>query len=206
MRIALALASVSLALASTARADGVYFTQNVGVGNASGELESMVGRTLRTRAGLGARVGYLAIEGWLAAHVQAERVNNEIPMIGGDPPPGRADLEQYGVDVKAIAPLHRTRDITAEGYLRLGAGIVSGTGELDDQRGYQLGAGGGLQIRGRVRVLGFLWGPLFFLNKGPKITAALFVDHGHEWVVIERGAIEARLSALTIGFAVGSSF
>jgi hypothetical protein len=59
-----------------------------------------------------------------------------------------------------------------------------------------------------VRALGFLWGPLFFVKRGPKVTAAMFVDHGTELVRLKMAGdrISPRVDHLTLGFAVGQSF
>jgi hypothetical protein len=46
---------------------------------------------------------------------------------------------------------------------------VTANGELDGYGGFGLGVGGGVQLRGSVRALGFLWGPLFFVERGPKV-------------------------------------
>ena len=50
------------------------------------------------------------------------------------------------------------------------------------------------RLRARVRALGFLWGPLFFVNRGPKVTAALFAERGTELVRLDKLG-EPRLSA-----------
>lgn len=71
-----------------------------------------------------------------------------------------------------------------------------------------LAAGGGLQLRGRVRALGFIWTPLFFVKRGPHVTGALFVDYGYERLDLTRADRELLVKAnhLVMGFAVGSAF
>ena len=41
--------------------------------------------------------------------------------------------------------------------------------------GRGLGVGAGIQLKGKVPAIGFLFFPLFFADWGPKVTAALFV-------------------------------
>lgn len=198
-----------VALVPTAHADGVYFSQSVGIGSATGELEPTVGRAMRTRASLGARVRWLAIESWVTSDTQLDRDGGFRGIIGGEPAAGRSDLAHYGVDLKAMLPLQRTRDVAVEGYVRAGASLVSATGMLEGYAGQGLGAGVGFQLRGRVRALGFLWGPLFFVNRGPKVTAALFAERGTELVRLDKlgePRLSARVDHTTLGFAVGSTF
>jgi hypothetical protein len=199
-----ALAAVALSAAS-ARADGVYFSQAIGIGDSS---QPTIGRAIHARASIGARVRWLAVEPWVTSDTQFSREGAWRGLIGGDPADGYSDLAQYGVDVKAIVPLHRTQSSLVEGYLRGGGSIASATGALDGYRGYGLGGAAGFQVRGRVRALGFLWGPLFFVNRGPRVTGALFVEHGEQLVELSMGSsrVSTRVGHTTLGFAVGSSF
>jgi len=195
--------AVFAVLASTAaRADGVYFTQTVGLSHAS---ESTFGRPLQTRAGFGARVRYLAIEAWMSSDTQLSREGAWL-FVGGEPKM-KSDLDSYGVTARAIAPVHRTAKATVEAYARGNLGLAKATGELDGYRGPLAGLGGGLQIRGSVRALGFAWGPLFWLDRGPRVTAALFLDAGYDLVELHgERTIRTGLVRTTLGFAVGSSF
>jgi hypothetical protein len=195
---------MTLLLARMAHAEGVYFSQTVGVGHAD---EPSIGRALRTRASIGARVRWLAVETWVASNTRPAREDAAILFVGGEPRAG-SDLASYGVATRAIAPLHRTRDLIVEGYLRANAGVATATGELAGFGGHTFGGGGGFQIRGRVRALGFAWAPLFFVERGPHVTGALFVDTGLERVTLRAGerSLAANVSQLAIGFAVGSTF
>jgi len=192
-------------LASTvARADdGVYFTQTVGLSHAS---EATFGRPLQTRAGFGARVRYLAVEAWMSSDTQLARDGSWLYFVGGEPKM-KSDLDSYGVTARAIAPVHRTAKATVEAYARGDLGLAKATGELDGYRGPLAGLGGGLQIRGSVRALGSAWGPLFWLDRGPRVTAALFLDAGYDLVELHgERTIRTGLVRTTLGFAVGSSF
>lgn len=140
-----------------------------------------------------------------------DRARGCVPRLrGGEPADGRADLELYGFALRAIAPLYRARSgERIEGYLRVGPSIVSGTGMLDSYRGLGVGASAGVQLTGKVRALGFLWAPLFFMKKGPKVSGSLFLDQGWDFVRLERDGedtIRARVGHVSIGFAVGSTF
>lgn len=213
-RITTSISIALAAMAAPARAeDGVYFSQSLGVAMAKGALAPTVGNSIESRLSLGARTRWLAIEGWVMSNLQTDREGAFRGFAGGEPADGRADLEYYGFAVRAIAPLYRAATgERLEGYLRVGPSIVTGTGMLDSYRGVGLGASAGVQLTGKVRALGFLWAPLFFVKKGPKVTGSLFLDQGWDFVRLERdGAseakpIRARVGHVSVGFAVGSTF
>ena len=72
-----------------------------------------------------------------------------------------------------------------------------------------IGAGTGIQISGRVRLLGFLWAPLFWLHKGPKVTGALFLDEGVDYSHLTAGTsapVDAPIVSTNVGFAIGQDF
>lgn len=188
--------------------EGVYFAESFGVGQARGELASTVGNALQSKLAVGARVRWLALETWIQANMQTDREGAWKGLAGGEPADGRADLEQYGFSVKLIAPMYRAKDSLLEGYVRFGPSIVGATGMLESYRGTAFGASAGLQLKGQVRALGFLWAGFFFMKKGPKVTGALFLDQGWDWMKLSDGerTIRARVGHVTVGFAVGSSF
>jgi hypothetical protein len=198
------LATFAVLASTRAHADGVYFTQTVGLGRSS---DATFGRPLQTRAGFGARVRYLALEAWMSSDSQLSRDGAYLYFVGGEPAK-RSDLESYGVTTRAIAPVHRTDKATVEAYVRGNVGLATARGALDGYRGPLVGLGGGFQIRGRVRALGFAWGPLFFVNRGPRVTGALFVDAGYDVVDLRSGmqSVRTGIARTTLGFAVGSSF
>lgn len=200
MRLVLAI----VLTATTAHADGVYGSQMVGIGQADAP---QIGKTIQTRAGVGARIDSLAIEAWVASDTAPERDGAMLGFVGGEPRIG-SDLASYGVALRTIVPLHRTDTITVEGYTRIAAGVVAASGQLEGFGGSMLAAGGGLSLRGQVRALGFVWAPLFFLKRGPRVTGALFVDYGYERLDLARADRELLVKAnhLVMGFAVGSAF
>ena len=208
------IAALLAALAVPARADerpsGLYFSQSLGVGQAKGDLEPIVGNSIESRLTLGARLGWLAIEGFAESDVQTDREGALRGFIGGDPAPGRADLEMYGFAVRLIAPLYKSPNgEKLEGYVRFSPSVVTGTGVLEEHRGMGFGASAGIALTGKVRALGFLWAPLFFVKKGPKVTGSLFLDQGWDFVRLERDnmrTLNARVGHVSVGFAVGQTF
>lgn len=200
-----ALLVMLLLTSADARAeDGIYFHQTVGVGQAQ---DPLIDKTIQTRAGVGARVRWLALEAWAASDTQPARDGALFGIVGGEPKLG-TDLASYGMSTRLILPIHRTDTALLEGYARVGAGLVEATGQLDGFAGHTWIGGGGIQIKGRVRALGFAWGPLFFMKRGPRVTGALFVDYGYERMTLHGADREIRtgMSHLVMGFAVGSSF
>jgi hypothetical protein len=211
MRARTILLASLLAAQSTARADeGVYFSQSLGVAHARGGLEDTVGNAIESRLALGARIRWLAIEGWVQSNVQTDREGAFRGFVGGDPADGRADLEAYGFALRAIAPLYQAPGgEKIQGYLRFSPGIFAGTGMLEGYRGTGFGASAGIVLSGKVRALGFLWAPFLLMKKGPKITGSLFLDQGFDFVHMERAharTIRARVGHISVGFALGSTF
>jgi hypothetical protein len=206
MRAQVVLAA--LLTTSLAHADGVYFAESFGVGRARGALEPTVGNAIQSQLALGARIDWLAFEAFIGSNMQTDREGAFKGFAGGEPAEGRADLGSYGFAIAAYAPLHRTPNEILEGYVRVGPSIISGTGALDGYRGAGIGASAGIRISGRVRALGFLWAPLFFMKKGPKVTGSLFLDQGWDFVSLKRDdmpTIDARIGHVTIGFSIGTA-
>ena len=194
------------------RASGLYFSQSMGVGQAKGDLQTIVGNSIESRLTLGARLRWLAIEGFAESNVVTDRDGGRLAgFVGGDPADGKADLELYGFAVRLIAPLYQSPNgEKLEGYVRFSPSIVGGTGALEDFRGYGLGGSAGIALTGKVRALGFLWAPLFFVKRGPMVTGSLFIDTGWDFIRLERNdemqTLNARVGHVSVGFAVGQTF
>lgn len=195
------VACVVAGLAAPAAADGFYFTESFGGTRVSDELSAHMTSAFRLRVAVGLRHGRWAVEGWGGGHLTGggyleERSVHRNDSIGG-----------YGLDLKYLQPVSRHVEL----YLRGGASraIASGT-DLDGYAGRGLGLGAGAQLKGKVRALGFLAWPMFFVPVGPKVTAALWVDGGADFYRLRRGeggpSIDGKLTTLTVGFAVGSDF
>ena len=197
---------VLVALAGTARADGFYFTEGFGGSDVKDELGQYMSSAVRFQIAIGMRSGPWALETHLGAHI-----NVDAPVES----PGWLDsITTYGLDLKYIQPLV---DHNLEVYLRGGlayAQIDNGYGStLADYGGRGVDAGAGIQLKGKVRALGFLAWPFFFLNIGPKVTGAVWLDAGYSFFRLHRDgridttpAIDAQITTISGGFAVGSDF
>jgi hypothetical protein len=196
----------TLGAVGVARADtGVYLTESVGVGMSRDGLENVVAAPMHLRIGGGIRFGNIAIEPWMLTDLQTDREGAWRGFVGGEPAMGTADLTSYGVDGKYIFPI----DARLSAYVRGGPCLVDANGALAGYSGYGFGGGGGFQITGRVRALGFLWSPLFFVKKGPKVTGALYLDQGYDFYRLRSTngpPIDARIGHVSVGFALGSAF
>jgi hypothetical protein len=192
-----------LLVASTARADGYFYEQSYGISSARTEAMG-VGTALHLRLGFGVRVGKVALEPWMAGDLTFDRVGDTYG-IGGDPAMGHADLTGVGFDARYSESIGHALSI----YVRGGPRIGGGTGVLSRYGGPGIGAGTGIMISGRVRALGFLWAPLFWLHKGPKVIGALFLDQGVDYYHLTSGTsapIDAPIVSTNVGFAIGSDF
>lgn len=190
---------------SAARADGLYFTESFGVGIARGELRPYMGQPMHMRLAAGYRLRDFAVEPWIQSQMQLDRDGAFRGLIGGTPKEGSADLAGYGIDGKYILRL----DKVVSAYVRGGGSIMEANGALMGYRGHGLGFAYGLQISGKVRALGFLWTPLFFLDRGPKITGALYIDAGYDFYRLRSAGmpnIDARVGHVAMGFALGQTF
>ncbi len=197
--VALATAVRSLvilcALAATARADGFYFTEGAG----GVAIHDQVGHILRSagriRISLGDRVGPWAVEAWLAA------------TLPGTIDPMPTELDTWGLDLKRVEPLSQHLEV----YVRGTMSAAKGYGALEGFGGRGLGFGAGIALHGKVSPWGLLWAPLFFLvRKGPMIHGALWLDDGYEFYRLRSAehpwTLDAQMSHVTFGFALGSDF
>jgi len=203
--IVAALAAMIVASSASHAGNGLYVAESFGAGAANGPLHSVVGGALHVRIGLGMRFGHVAIEPWIASDLQTQRDGGFKGLIGGDPASGSADLELKGLDVKYIVALDRHMDV----FVRAGPLLADGNGALTGYHGAGVGVAGGAQLTGRVRALGFLWAPLFFLERGPMVTGALFLDAGYDATFLRMtgGApVHAGIAHVSIGFAIGTGF
>jgi hypothetical protein len=208
-RPACAAAAIFAALiARDARAgdgDGAYITESFGVATASGRSSAMIGTPLHLRLAIGMRLGNVAIEPWILSDLQIDRDGATLGIAGGDPRPGAADVNSKGLDAKYIVAV----DPHVAMFARGGPLVSDGTGALSGYHGRGIGVAAGAQLTGKVRALGFLWAPLFFLERGPMVTGALFVDAGYDFYFLRMPgapALDARVGHISLGFAVGSAF
>ena len=199
------IVALTCAAAPALADDGAYIAESFGVATGRGRLAAVVGGPLHLRIGLGMRFGHLAIEPWFLSDLQTDRVGAFKGIIGGEPAAGSADINAMGVDARYIVALDRRSAV----FVRAGPLVADGTGALAGYHGRGVGFAGGVQLTGKVRALGFLWSPLFFLPRGPMITGALFLDAGYDFYFLRAAggaAIDARIGHVSVGFAVGSAF
>lgn len=182
-------------MASTASADGFYYSEGVGGTRVHDELSAFMPDAVRIRVALGMRRKQWAYEAWVAANINT--------AVYGDSTP---DLTTGGLDIKYIQPVASHLEVYLRGSAMLGG--LDGS-NFNSFSGRGLGVGAGVQLKGKGSILGLLWWPLFFTNVGPKMTAALWLDSGYEFYRLHGDkptAIDAQLSTLTFGLAVGSDF
>ncbi len=209
MRLASGLALALLACAAgTAQADGAFYQQSYGISSARGDAAPMMGESLQLRIAVGWRFGQLQVGPWMGSHLAGERGENAWfwGTVAGEPVTGDSDIDSYGIDARYNAKV--TEHLSA--YVRGGPRYATkGKGMLDDYRGWGLGAGTGVALVGKVRALGFLAVPFFFMKKGPLVNATLFIDYNVEWHRLHgpgMSELSLPLVGTSIGFGAGSFF
>jgi outer membrane protein with beta-barrel domain len=212
MRAAL-VAVALLATAATARADGFYYSEAIGGARIKNQLGHLADSAFELRIGGGYRWGHFALEGFLqideaSSTSQYGNLPDAQPCCWSN---RHASIFSYGMDVKYIAPLGRHVEL----YLRGGPsyGHLRGLDLGEDYAGRGLEGGAGIQVKGKVPIIGLLFWPLFFTDLGPKMTGAIFLDDGYTFYRFHpRGdldagpAIDASIGHVSIGFAFGSDF
>lgn len=189
-------ALVLVASVGTARADGFYYSEGFGGTRVHDEMAAYLPDAFRIKVGIGMRHRQWAYEAWFAGNLNTDIYSDYNRQ---------SDLVSGGLDLKYIQPVASHLEV----YLRGSAMVGGGTQALEGWEGRGLGVGAGIQLKGKGSVLGLLWWPLFFTNIGPKMTAALWLDSGYEFYRLHGDkpvAIDAQLSTLTFGLAVGSDF
>ncbi len=205
-RAAITIAAFATA-GDAARADGFFYQQSYGVSSARGDDAGVIGESLALRIALGWRWGAFQLGPTFSGHLAWYRDDALFDFVGGVPEEGDSDLEVAGIDARYNGRLFRTISI----YVRGGPRWANGTeGVLDGASGFGVGAGTGVAITGKVRALGFVFVPLFFSNKGPMVTATLFVDNNVDWYRLRGGTSSMDVSlpivSTSIGFGAGSFF
>jgi hypothetical protein len=187
--------------AGPARADGFYFTESFGGSDVKSDLAAYIPSAVHVRIALGMRSGAWALETHIGAHIGN----------GQGTAPDDRPRWTYGLDLKYIQPMSKHFEAYLRGGLRYGS--MDDGSPIDSYSGRGLGGGAGLQFKGKVRALGFLCFPFFFMNIGPKITGALWVDASYSFYRLHPDgrldvtpAIDAKITTLSGGFAVGSDF
>ena len=209
MRNALLIATCAVSIAaslSEARADGWYFTEGAGQSELDGEMSNYFeGGALAARLSIGRRTGNWSFEAFLmGTELEGRRVfsgNSYTAMT-------------VGLDAKYHVPLGFPGGSV---YLRGGLdkmSLNSTFGDFDQPRatsyaGRGIDYGVGIQVKGKIPAVGFLFWPLFFTDIGPKITGALWFDTSKQFVRLHHPqgpSLDGDFATWTIGFAVGSDF
>jgi hypothetical protein len=200
------LAAFALVLASTpAHADGFYYSQSYGISSARGEGATPLGESLQLRIAFGWRLGEFTFGPVLGVNMAVQRDDAFLGFVGGDPTMGDSDLKTYGFDARYHGAINDNLVL----YVRGGPRYASGLGALDHYDGWGIGGGTGIQLTGRVRALGFLFVPAFFMKKGPMVTASVFLDESVEWYQLHAAnmpELSMPLVGTAIGIAAGSHF
>jgi hypothetical protein len=194
------------ASASESHADGWYFTEGMGQSELNGELSDYFeGGDLAGRVSLGRRGHTWSVEAnFMATGLEGRRVfaGNSYSAL------------TIGLDAKYHVPLG-TSGLGV--YLRGGLNKMNldgSWGNFDELRGDEyegrgITYGAGVQIKGKIPAVGFLFWPLFFTDIGPKITGALWLDTSRQFVRLHHPngpSLDGDFSTWTLGFAIGSDF
>jgi hypothetical protein len=199
---AAAFATLALGGAPPARADGFYFAEGLGGSRFTGDADE-AGLHLRVAGGF--RAGHLGVEVFaqpvfnLGVAYDSDRDGRITPSSA----PNLGELGTFGVDLKVIQPLSTHWSAYARG------GLSHMSSSLTDYAGRGLQATAGLQLAGKVRALGFLWAPFFFLGVGPKVHASLWFDATTSYYRLhadDRRSLDVRGQSWTLGFSIGQDF
>jgi Outer membrane protein beta-barrel domain len=198
----LACVALVCAVATPVRGDGYYYEESFGVSSTRADVPSL-DAALRLRLGIGYHFGQISIEPWAAGDLTFERTDSMFG-IGGSPDAGAADFVQFGADAKYTQLVGEHVGL----YVRGGPRFGDGQGSLAHYWGPGIGAGAGIQFSAKVRALGILFAPLFFMNRGPKITAAVFFDQGLDvyWLSTHERTIGMPIVSTNMGFGFGTDF
>jgi hypothetical protein len=206
MRLAASVAIVLSALAGTAHADGFFYGQSYGISSARSDGSSMLGESLQLRVQMGWRWGAWSVGPWFAGHLAAPREGAMFGVVGGEPQAGDSDFESIGADVRYNAEIREHLSAYVRGGPRVAQGAI---GALDGYRGVGIGVGTGLQLTGEVRALGFLFAPLFFAKRGPRIHACLYIDQNVDYYRLsadQMPTLSMPIIGTSIGIGAGSYF
>jgi len=194
--LALALCLGSLAIPSTAAADGWYFSESVGSGELGSELAEHLDLDITGRMALGRRMGKLAVEGILIGNGLSGS-GDLVTMMG------------YGISARYLFPVSRHLEFYFRGGLHKSRLFRTSWSDDLAYRGRAIHYGAGAQVKTKVPALGLLFAPLFFSDLGPKMTVALFLEAGGELTRLhheELGSHDASTRTWMLGFALGSDF
>jgi hypothetical protein len=194
---------VTVVAAASGRADGLYFTEQLGVSRVGGELGNYF------RGGFSGHIGGgYHLDGWaLEGHMRFDELEGRGALAADT-----YDLLAWGVGVRRLFPVSPWVRLYARGGVEAVEIEQYSSGEslvLDGYKGSGIDLGGGLVLSGRVPLVGFLFAPLFFTDIGPKVSAAAWLDVGDRLIALDKpGASDLHgfSRSWLLGFSLGGSF
>jgi hypothetical protein len=196
-----------LVTARPARADGLYFTEAFGGSKIKNELGNFVDSAVSMHVGLGYRANRTSFEAWLGGDLADDQ------SYGYDGPAEPSPF-LYGLDVKHAFRLSTHLEVYLRGSM---SRMQIDEGPLSGYSGRGLGAGTGIQHKGKAPLLMLLYPPIALVclipnvckKLGPKATVALYYDQGYDFYRLHdpgRSSIDAEAVRWRIGFAIGMDF
>jgi hypothetical protein len=194
---------VTVVAAASGRADGLYFTEQIGGARTGGQLGDYFGGGFAGHIGLG-----LHLEGWaFEGSVHFDELAGRGVFAGGD-----YEAVAWGAGVRRLFPVSPWVRLYARGGVESVRIDQTSWGEPnlgDGYRGRGLTYGGGLMLSGRVPLLGFLFAPLFFTDIGPKVSAGAWLDVGDRLLDLHEDRasdLDGFTRTFLVGFSLGGSF
>ena len=189
--------------AASARADGLYFTEQLGVARVGGDLGDHLRGGMAGHIGLGVHLDGWAFEG----SVHFDELEGRGPF-GGNP----YEAVAWGAGVRRLFPVSPWARLYARGgleHVRIGDPGVSEGGLGDGYAGRGLTYGGGMMLSGRVPLIGFLFPPLFFTDIGPEVSAGAWLDVGDRLLSLHKDRasdLDGFTRTWLVGFSIGGDF
>ena len=193
---------LTVVAASSGRADGLYFTEQIGVARVGGELGHYFSGGAAAHIGLGVHLYGWAFEGQVGLHALDGR-----GAFAGE----QHTATSWGVGVRRLFPVSPWVRLYARGGLH---SVDLGDGWTGDElaagySGRALDLGGGIVVAGDVPLVGFLFAPLFFTDIGPKVSAGVWFDVGDRLLSLskERASdLDGFTCTWLLGFSIGGGF
>ncbi len=193
---------VTVVAAASGRADGLYFTEQIGVSRVGGELGDFYAGGIAAHIG-----GGYHIDGWafeLAVDFDELRGRG---LFAGD----SYELMSRGLTVRRLFPVSPAVRLYARGGVEAVEVEPSSWSDRlgDGYAGTGIDLGGGVVLSGRVPLVGFLFAPLFFTDIGPKVSAAAWLDVGDRLLSLEKpdaSDLDGFTRSWLLGFSLGGSF
>ena len=195
---------VTVIAAASGRADGLYFTEQLGGSRVGGELGHYFSGGFAGHIGLGYHLDGWALEG----SVHFDELAGRGVFAGTS-----YEAISWGAGVRRLFPVSPWVRLYARGGLenvRINPTIWPDSPPLGDgYSGQAVTYGGGLMLSGRVPLIGFLFAPLFFTDIGPKVSAGAWLDVGDRLLDLrqERASdLDGFTRTFLIGFSIGGGF